>query len=374
MMPQLLRQQRERLLRIRLHRPRVQVLLATLVLPLVLVLQTACGIRAEAAQPLHVGLVTSLSGLGDAGLNDLTYAGLQRAEQSLGISGNVSQPKRSSDIAPDMIRDIRAGDTVIIGVGYQMERPAGQVAQQYPHVTFVLVDALPRASSALDSTLQLPNVASIYFNDQQAGALAGGFAALLLRQQSASANFGANPIDVFASASTPPTRHFSTGFQWGVHYMQTHEGTAQPSPVEMTYTGAATSPQSSSTCTPYVEQAAQSGAALLVGLSASCQRAVIREADALNLPCVGVYANQNARGTCVAGSVVERADLATYSMLAAIRHSAFTSGLHAYDLASGDISLLPGSAHLSTASQARLHTFEQQLTTLQLVPTQYPHN
>lgn len=357
---------------------RIGVLLAALLLPLMLLLLAACGTRASAAaQPLHVGLVTSPAGLGNGGLNELTAAGLQHAEKTLGVVGTITQPQRLNQIAPTMKRDIAHGDNVIIGVGYPMERPTGQVAQAHPNVTFLLVDAMPRASTSIDSLLQLPNVASIYFNDQQAGALAGAFAALLPHQPHHLT--GASTFDsvaIFAPAAQPTAARFISGFRWGVRYIERHVeqhgGSATSASVETISLGPSSVSGTSPTCQHAVEQAAANGARTLLGLTAACQNTAIQVANAQHLSCIGVYANANTRGSSVAGSVVERIDRATSAMLASIAHHSFHSGMHAYDLASGDIALAPGSATLSSASLARLHSFEQQLKTLQLVPPQYP--
>lgn len=357
--------------RLFVRRRRADVLLATLLVPLLLSALAACSSRAATSQPLRVGLVTSLAGLHDAGLNDLTYAGVQRAEKTLGATGNVAQPGDLGDIAPAMLHDVKAGDNVIVGVGDQMEYAAAQVAQQYPSVTFLLIDAMPLASDALQYTLQLPNVASLYFDDQEAGALAGGFAALLLQQRQPASRVSSTPIGVFSTGPLPPTTRFLRGFTWGVQYMQGRRTAQQPSAVKMTYTNNANPGTITSACVQAVTQAANSGAQLLLGLNAACQQAVIQVADAYHLPCVGVFANQAGRGACVAGSVVERADQVTYSMLAAIAHHTFTSGIHAYDLASGDITLTGGAAKLTPTLRTRLDTFEQQLRSHQLVPTQY---
>lgn len=361
-------------------RSRVGVLLAALLLPIVLCLQTGCGTSASAAsQPLHVGLVTSLAGLGDGGLNDLTVAGLQRAESSLDAVGTVTQPHQLSQIAPAMRHDIARGDNVIIGVGNQMERPAGQVAQANPTVTFLLVDAMPRASTAVYSTLQLPNVATMYFNDQQAGALAGAFAALLLPQShSATGNSASSAIAILSPASQPTAARFVTGFTWGAKYIEKRSSGIVGTPVNtisVSPTSAPASPHAAtSACRPDVASAAANGAHVLLGLTAACQTAAIQAGAAHHLSCIGVYANVNTRGACVAGSVVEHIGQATYAMLASIAHRTFRSGMHAYDLKNGGIALVLVPAKLRSASQSRLRAFEQQLTTLQLVPPQYPAN
>ena len=65
---------------------------------------------------------------------------------------------------------------LVIAVGFLMQTPLDQVAKQFPSKNFAIIDscAIPAGKSDCET---LPNVAPLFFKEQEAGCLVGALAA-----------------------------------------------------------------------------------------------------------------------------------------------------------------------------------------------------
>jgi basic membrane protein A len=89
---------------------------------------------------LRVALVTDIGGLNDRGFNALANAGLERAEEELGIDGRVFISDAASDYVPNLTQGARGGYDLVIGVGFLMGDALSTVATQFPDTKFAIVD------------------------------------------------------------------------------------------------------------------------------------------------------------------------------------------------------------------------------------------
>lgn len=116
------------------------------------------------AGPTSVGLILATGGLGDKSFNDISLAGVKRANETLGIGYDYVQP---TDIAQyeGYQRDFaRSGKyAIIVCIAFDQNESLTKVAAEYPNQKFALVDmACPRS-----------NVASLLFRANEGSFLVG---------------------------------------------------------------------------------------------------------------------------------------------------------------------------------------------------------
>jgi basic membrane protein A and related proteins len=152
-----------------------------------------------------VGLVTDIGGLNDHGFNHLSYEGLLQAESQLGVKGKVLQSSSGADYIPNLTDLARAGDKLVIAVGFLMAAPLEQVAKQYPNTHFAIIDN--PGGTAPDTA---KNIEGIDFAEQQAGYPAGYLTGLYLKAH------GYSAASSVGGQSIPPVTLYIAGFQAGV--------------------------------------------------------------------------------------------------------------------------------------------------------------
>lgn len=115
-----------------------------------------------------VGLLYDITGRGDKSFNDAAAAGLDKAKAELGVVGTESTPTGDADRPERLNQLVADGNELIIGVGFLWGDAITAGAQANPNVNFAIVD----------SVVDLPNVASLVFKEQEGSYLVGVAAAL----------------------------------------------------------------------------------------------------------------------------------------------------------------------------------------------------
>lgn len=142
-------------------------------------------------------LVTSVSGLGDQGFNDLSYNGLLQAQETFGGEVNVIESKELGQLVPNLTAAARNGSSLIVGVGFDFVDAITEVAAEYPDVNFAIVDA----------EVDLDNVASIVFAEQEGSFLGGVMAGLMTES---------NVVGFIGGQEFPPVLRWQAGYMAGV--------------------------------------------------------------------------------------------------------------------------------------------------------------
>ncbi|GFN23710.1 BMP family lipoprotein [Thermanaeromonas sp. C210] len=151
-------------------------------------------------QPLKVGLLTGVAGLGDKSFNDLAYEGAKKAEAELNIQLKVVEPP---DLASTegLLRDLaRAGNDLVIGVGFDMAEPMAKVAAEFPDTKFAIVDA----------TVDQPNVASLVFKEHEGSFLVGALAGMMTET---------NKVGAIPAMDIPFLNRFTAAYEQGAKYV-----------------------------------------------------------------------------------------------------------------------------------------------------------
>jgi basic membrane protein A len=172
----------------------------------VLAALVVAGIGSAApAKTIKVGLVTDIGGLHDRGFNQLSYAGLKRAEAKLGIDGRALLSKQSAEYVPNLSTLAKQHYDLVIAVGFLMTDAVDAVAPRFPDTKFAIID--------VDQT-QLKhkpkNVRGLLFREQEGGYLIGYLAGLVTKHQG-----GKQVVGVVGGIKIPPVDRFAGGYKAG---------------------------------------------------------------------------------------------------------------------------------------------------------------
>ncbi len=170
--------------------------------------------EAVTGQFLKVGMVTDMAGIADHSFNQNTWAGLQRAEQELGVQADYRESLSEADYEPNIAAFAQADYDLIFTVGYLMTDATANMAGAYPGSQLAIMDV------AYDPPI--PNVAGVLFAVDEAafaaGYLAAGWAVL---QDPADPQIG-----YVGGMLIPPVEQFTVGYESGAAYYNLQKGTA----------------------------------------------------------------------------------------------------------------------------------------------------
>lgn len=155
---------------------------------------------ATAASKVKVGLAYDIGGRGDKSFNDSAAAGLDAAKKKFGVAAKeVTVTTGSDSEREDKLRLLAAaGYNPIIAIGFLYAGPIKAVASDYPEIQFGIVD---------DASVDLLNVASLVFAEEQGSYLAGVAAALASKS---------GKIGYIGGVRIPLLQKFEAGFVAGV--------------------------------------------------------------------------------------------------------------------------------------------------------------
>lgn len=166
---------------------------------------TTGGGTEEPKTTVKAAMVTDVGGLGDKSFNDLSYEGLKRAEQELGVEIKVLESKEITDYESNIDQLANAGYSPIFAVGFLMTDTVSKMATQYPDVQFGGVDEF------FDPVP--PNVVGLTFKEHEGSYLAGVVAGLATKEKSLSDKINdKNVIGFVGGMDVPLIKKFEAGF------------------------------------------------------------------------------------------------------------------------------------------------------------------
>ena len=122
------------------------------------------------APEAKVGLIIATGGLGDKSFNDISYAGVKRAKEELGIDFDYVEPAAIAEYEGYQRDFAKTGDyELIICIGFDQLAALNITAREYPNQNFVLVDEIVNET----------NVASLLFKTNESSFLIGVAAGML---------------------------------------------------------------------------------------------------------------------------------------------------------------------------------------------------
>jgi len=291
-----------------------------LMLTLATLFLTACGGKKEAEpvdateeKKLNVGIVLSVGGLGDKSFNDSAYRGLENAKKDLGIDFKYVEPASPAE-DEQYLREFAENDyDLVVGVGFLMRDALEQVATDFPEVKFALID----------ETVELPNVSSLLFAEDEGSFLVGALAAMM-------SETGA--VGFVGGMEVPLIQKFQNGFEAGAKYVNPEIRTlglytSGPNPFNDPVRG-------KENALSLIKQ----GADVVYHAAGGTGVGVIDAAKQAGVYAIGVDSNQDAvaEGT-VLTSMIKNVDIAVYNTVKDILAGEFKAGVNVLGVAEGGV-------------------------------------
>ncbi len=321
---------------------------AASLLTLFVMLLTACGGSSAPATgssgssstspskpTFKVALVTDIGGLNDNGFNHLAYTGYKKAEQQYGFTEQVIQTQSQNDYIANLTQAARAAD-LVLAVGFLMQTPLDQVAKQFPQKKFAIVDGCALPQGKFDCEL-LPNVAPLFFKEQEAGCLVGTIAGQMENDGKSKSPklLGKNTIGAVGGQSIPPVNHYIAGYKYCakqidptvnviVNYSQDFQATAKCKDIALS-------------------QINQHQADIIFQVAGGCGIGALDAADQKGVYGIGVDADQGYIHSSVITSALKRVDTAVYTTIQALEENKFTNNPPTFDLAHDGVGYAPTS-------------------------------
>ncbi|RBY77826.1 BMP family ABC transporter substrate-binding protein [Geodermatophilus sp. TF02-6] len=150
---------------------------------------------------LQIGLAFDTGGEGDRSFNDAAVAGVDAAIKEHGGTVTKLSPNADASNRADLLTQLAdQGFDPVIAVGFAYSEVIGDVAQQYPDVTFAQVDG--HVADAGNPS----NLTGLVFAEEQGSFLAGAAAALKTE---------ANHVGFVGGVQTPLIQKFEAGYVAG---------------------------------------------------------------------------------------------------------------------------------------------------------------
>ena len=230
------------------------------------------------------------------------------------------ESKSGDDYVPNLTHFASTKYDLVIGVGFLMQTAMGTVSGLFPTVNFAIIDGA--GTDANFNDLKHPNVQSLYFSEQDAGAMVGVIAGMLEKQGKAKKNAGV--ISAVGGISIPPVNHYIAGYKWAA---------AMEDPgikVLIGYSNDFTDPAK---CKSVAQNQISSKADVLFQVAGGCGLGVLQAAGQAGLYSVGVDADQKDADPSVIASAIKKVDVATYTAIKNVVNGQFQGGALTFSLA-----------------------------------------
>src|ERR1041384_55536 len=153
-----------------------------------------------AAADFLPGIVYDFGGKFDRSFNQSASEGAERFKKDTGIAFREFEITNAGQREQMMAQLAKRGASVIVAVGFTQASAVEKVAKQFPNVKFTLIDGI----------VDLPNVQSVNFREQESSFLCGMAAALASKT---------GKIGFVGGMDIPLIRKFALGYSEGAKYV-----------------------------------------------------------------------------------------------------------------------------------------------------------
>ena len=305
---------------------------------------------------LTVGLVTDVGGLNDKSFNHLAYLGLQQAQCQLGATVDVIQSSEQSQYVPNLTTFAQKGDKLVIAVGFLMANAVYTVAKQYPDVKFAAIDTAP--ADAKGNTVNLPNVANLFFHEQESGYLVGYMAGLMEKGKIGAAT--SNTISYMGGLAIPPVDRYIAGYIAGAK-------AADPS---VTILGGYSQSFTDQTIGKSIGlNHISRGSTILFQVAGSSGLGYLQAAVDKKVFGIGVDADQNyvAPATIIT-SAIKKVDVAVFLTIQAVKDGTFKGGDNEFSLQNNATGFAPPNSAVPADIVSQVQAVADQIKSGAIVP------
>ena len=152
------------------------------------------AVPALAAEP---AVIYDMGGKFDKSFNEAAYNGAERFKKESGIAYREFEVTAEAQREQAFRKMAQRGADPIIGIGFSQESAIKKVAPEFPNIRFVIID----------SVVELPNVQSIVFKEQEGSYLVGVLAALASKS---------GKVGFVGGMDIPLIQKFACGYVQGV--------------------------------------------------------------------------------------------------------------------------------------------------------------
>jgi basic membrane protein A len=317
----------------------------------------ACGSSSPGTttKTFKVGLVTDIGGLNDKSFNHLAFVGLTKAKNELKIQGDVVESKSGGDYVPNLTNFATRNYDLVIGVGFLMQQAVGTVSGRFPNVHFAIIDGAGTDDKGND--LHHSNVESLFFKEQDAGALVGTIAGVLEKD-------GVSPkkshvISAVGGVSIPPVNHYIAGYKWAAKMQDPSVN------VLVGYSNDFTDPAK---CRGVANSQIAARADILFQVAGGCGLGVLQAAGQAKVYSIGVDADQKDADPSVIASALKRVDVATFDAIKAAQAGSFKGGSLIFSLQNDGVGYQADNIQLPQDAQTAADDMASKIKSGQLTP------
>ena len=270
----------------------------------------AFGFQAAGAADFRVGLVLDRGGKDDKSFNSSAYQGATEAKQKLGIFLKFTEAA-DDNAYESLLRAFAQRDfDLIIGIGFAQKEAVKKVAAQFPDRHFAIVD----------SEVDLPNVRSLLFEEQEGSYLVGAIAAMTSKT---------GKIGFVGGMDIPLIRRFEMGYEAGAKKINPQIS------VTANYVGVTSEAWNNP---PKGKELAihqyDDGADIIFIAAGASGLGVFDAAEEQKKFAIGVDSNQDwIKPGLVLTSMLKRVDRAVYTTIEEAKTGKFTGGVTRFGLA-----------------------------------------
>ena len=271
----------------------------------------ATASEANAEGGYELALVTDLGTIDDKSFNQGAWEGMKKYAEENGISYKYYQPQEgTTDAYVETIGlAIEGGAKLVVCPGFLFEEPVYIVQEQYPEVSFILLDGEPHDADYNYATKE--NVMPILFQEDQAGYLAG-YAAV---------KDGNTKLGFMGGMAVPAVIRYGYGFVQGA------DAAAQEMGVDVevmyNYTGAfAATPEAQAMAASWY----QNGTEVVFGCGGAVGNSVMAAAEEAGAKVIGVDVDQSPESETVITSAMKQLSVSVYDGVKAFYDGSFPGG------------------------------------------------
>jgi len=181
-----------------------------------------CGQKEEPApapekELVKVGMATDSGTIDDKSFNQGTWEGILKYEaDTKAIEYKYLQPtgEQHTDYVNAINDLVDAGYKIIVTPGFKFETAVNEAAASHPDAAFILIDGMTHSGDY--NFVKHDNTVCVYFNEHEAGFLAGVASALSSKT---------GKLGFIGGMEIPPVQRFGWGYQAGVKYANANLGT-----------------------------------------------------------------------------------------------------------------------------------------------------
>jgi len=317
--------------------------------------KSASSTSAQGAKKLKVGLVTDIGGLNDRGFNHLSYVGLLRAQNELGIQQRVYQARSTQEYVPNLSTFARQNYDLTIGVGFTEATAIDTAAHDFPNSRFAIVD--------VDQTQEPhkpPNLLGLLFREQETGYLVGYLAGLEEKRLP-----GKDVIGSVGGQKQPPVDRFIAGYQ---------AGAKAADPGITLLNGYSQDFEDEAKCKQVALNQIEQGASVIFQVAGGCGLGALDAAKEKHVWGIGVDADQSFLGPHILTSAVKRVDTAVYLAIKSVVDGKFKGGNLVFGLKQNGVAIGKISPKVPKSEVAKVNRIRAEIISgkIKNIPTEVP--